>query len=218
MCHAFFFPLLAKELAQSQPVTVWNPRRVLHILSPKAWVSCTGIKKHVHFDVKPQFRPVQASKKSMVKYKTCWIISFKSCLFFYFWHCLGTGLAVTLICTFEANGCFIFLCWNSPPLMEFTQHCSKIMWTCRQLLEKSRALKMLKSFSDNSPKVSTPEDFVICRTAMLWIITTFGFVDAVSCWTTFTSFLRLPSWLASEYATKDSSKLSSACQTSPCWG
>ena len=138
--------------------------------------------------------------------------------FFFFWHCLGTGLAVTLICTFEANGCFIFLCWNSPPLMEFTQHCSKIMWTCRQLLEKSRALKMLKSSSDNSPKVFTTEDFVICRTAMLWIITTFGFVDAVSCWTTFTPFLRLPSWLASEYATKDSSKLSSACQTSPCWG
>ena len=138
--------------------------------------------------------------------------------FFFFWHCLGTGLAVTLICTFEANGCFIFLYWNSPPLMEFTQHCSKIMWTCRQLLEKSRALKMLKSSSDNSPKVFTTEDFVICRTAMLWIITTFGFVDAVSCWTTFTPFLRLPSWLASEYATKDSSKLSSACQTSPCWG
>ena len=40
---------------------------------------------------------------------------------------------------------------------------------------------MLKSFSDNSPKVYTPEDFVIYRTAMLWIITTFGFVDAVSC-------------------------------------
>ena len=40
---------------------------------------------------------------------------------------------------------------------------------------------MLKSFLDNSPKVSTPEDFVIYRTAMLWIITTFGFVDAVSC-------------------------------------
>ena len=40
---------------------------------------------------------------------------------------------------------------------------------------------MLKFFLDNSPKVSTPEDFVICRTAMLWIITTFGFADAVSC-------------------------------------
>ena len=49
MCHAFFFPLLAKELAQSQPVTVWNPRRVLHILSPKAWVSCTGIKQNLSF-------------------------------------------------------------------------------------------------------------------------------------------------------------------------
>ena len=29
--------------------------------------------------------------------------------FFHFWHCLGTGLAVTLICTFEANGCFPLL-------------------------------------------------------------------------------------------------------------
>ena len=48
-CLFNFFPLLAKELAQSQPVTVWNPRRVLHILSPKAWASCTGIKQHLLF-------------------------------------------------------------------------------------------------------------------------------------------------------------------------
>ena len=217
-CHAFFFPLLAKELAQSQPVTVWNPRRVLHNLSPMCIMHWNKTAFIIHVGVKPQFRPVQASKKSMVEIKHAELYHSSHAFFFYFWHCLGTGLAVTLICTFEANGCFIFLCWNSPPLMEFTQHCSKIMWTCRQLLEKSRALKMLKSSSDNSPKVFTTEDFVICRTAMLWIITTFGFVDAVSCWTTFTPFLRLPSWLASEYATKDSSKLSSACQTSPCWG
>ena len=39
---------------------------------------------------------------------------------------------------------------------------------------------MLKYFSKSSSKVSAPQDFVICRTATPLIITTFGFVDAVS--------------------------------------
>ena len=38
---------------------------------------------------------------------------------------------------------------------------------------------MLKYFCKSSPKVSAPEDFVNCRTAMLLITTTCGFVDAV---------------------------------------
>ena len=121
------------------------------------------------------------------------------------------------------------LCWCSSPSMEFTQYWSKTIWTCRQSLEKSEVLKMLKSFSENSSKVSATEYFFICRIAMPRIRTTFGFVDAVSWWTIempfsqrehsvpFTPFLRLPSWLPSEYATKNSLKLSSACQTSPCW-
>ena len=36
-------------------------------------------------------------------------------------------------------------------------------------------------FSKSSPKVSAPQEFVICRTAMPLIITTFGFVGAVIC-------------------------------------
>lgn len=108
-CHAFFFPLLAKELAQSQPVTVWNPRRVLHNLSPMCIMHWNKTAFIIHVGVKPQFRPVQASKKSMVEIKHAELYHSSHAFFFYFWHCLGTGLAVTLICTFEANGCFPLL-------------------------------------------------------------------------------------------------------------
>ena len=94
------------------------------------------------------------------------------------------------------------------------------MWTCRQLLEKRGELTMLKYFCKNSPKVSALEDFVNCRTAMPLITTTCGFVNAVSCWTTWmsfyrrehsvllTPFLRLP--LVSEYGIEDRSKLSTS--------
>ena len=45
----------------------------------------------------------------MVEIKHAELYHSSHAFFFYFWHCLGTGLAVTLICTFEANGCFPLL-------------------------------------------------------------------------------------------------------------
>ena len=118
---------------------------------------------------------------------------------------------------FEANECSPLL---TPSFHEVAQYWLKTMWTCRQLLEKRGELTMLKYFCKNSPKVSAPEDFVNCRTAMPLITTTCGFVNAVSCWTTWmsfyrrehsvllTPFLRLP--LVSEYGIEDMSKLSTS--------
>ena len=88
-------------------------------------------------------------------------------------------MAVTLICTFEANGCLPLL--KLTPFNGIHSALLKDHVDLQKIVRKEQRLKMLKSFLDNSPKVSTPEDFVIYRTAMLWIITTFGFVDAVSC-------------------------------------
>ena len=44
LSQAFFFPIPAKTLVESQPVIAWNPGRDLQSFSPKAWaMSCTGI-------------------------------------------------------------------------------------------------------------------------------------------------------------------------------